>query len=111
MTRAPYSRNRLLSRSFLCIISALIVGPLSACETTEKLPQPAPRIPTNEVTMPLPAKCQASVKRPAAVDPTPELLAAPDDRFVQMLTAGRLMRDPYIGQLEAAVIGCGGRIE
>lgn len=92
----------------LIVIVLLIAVALMGCASNKP-----PVIITEHKPSPVivPAACQATVKRPDMPDPTEVLKTAPDDRFVQLLGAGRLMRDPYIRQLEAGFTGCGGRIE
>ena len=82
---------------------------LTACATTSE-----PRIEVREVKVAVPVKCDPQprpVKR-ALPDTDAALKAAHDarnpDLGVQLLLAGRRLRNGYIGELEAALSGCTG---
>lgn len=88
-------------RRLIALVTALA---LTACATTRP---PEPRIVTQEVRIPVPTPCNASVARPDFPDTHAALAAAPDiDRAVRLLGAGRAIRDAYIAALEGALAAC-----
>jgi hypothetical protein len=82
-----------------------VAAALSGCAGGPR-PEPAAQIRTVEV--PVSVKCAADPGAPPAYADTPQALKAAPDIFgrAKLLLVGRVQRDGWIAQLQAALAGC-----
>lgn len=94
--------RRIVIVNALCLSSMM----LTACQTT-----PGPeRLVTKEVRVPVAVECAVKVERPDLPDVPAAIAASPDiDALARVYRAYWLTAGAYIGELEAALGGCGSK--
>lgn len=96
----------MIRRVFLLLVTAQLAGCASASRT-----RPEPEVRIVEVQAPTAIPCGVKVARPTFPDSDSALQATGEPAsMLEILAAGRFVRQRYVAELEAAVTGCGGAI-
>jgi hypothetical protein len=96
--------TRLYAIGAICIFCNL----LAACASTP----PEPKIVVKEVSVPVAVPCKPTITLTPAPDSDAAILATHEPgELLLLLAAGRLVREGWVNELQAAVKGCGGQIQ
>lgn len=100
-----WGNSRSFWRAIAIAATVSMAGPLAGCATP-----PEPKIETRIVEVPVAVKCAVTIPVEPAYPDTKEALAAAPGIFakVQLLLAGREVREAYKNEVKAALIGCTG---